>query len=251
MLKEYDVVENANCVMNGMLTKAADGLLEMMNDIQRLADNKFVKEIENMSEIAGKAIGAIKIIKKIYDIPSQLFMYKFERYCKGLSNIPLEKRKEYLKNSEKISRKKETLFILNVINKIEDIDKIDMTIKLLEAKLYDKIDETTYRRLLIMLGNTLYSDLIYMKNNINHENFPIKDNAQDGLLANGWIRPLGPGWGEFGEAESENLFAYNSFAKSFCKIVFASSIEVTPPNDIGTIKMITTEDIDSITGSSI
>ena len=143
-------------------------------------------------------------------------------------------------------RKKDSLFVLNIINKIEDEAKIDMMVRLLEAKIDGQIDETTYRRLLIMTGATLYSDLCYMKENIGHNNFSIKDDAQEGLLGHGWIRPIGQGWGAIGSTESENLFAYNLFAKCFCRIVFGNSIEVTPPSDIGAIKIITDEEINGM-----
>ena len=35
---------------------------------------------------------------------------------------------------------------MNVLNKIEDADKIHMTIRLLEAKMDGEVDDTTYRR---------------------------------------------------------------------------------------------------------
>ncbi|MBR1892027.1 MAG: hypothetical protein IJ815_00610, partial [Lachnospiraceae bacterium] len=177
-------VLNIDNIMNGMVnvtqsmyTEAAGIMLPVLQGIKDLANNEVAKELNEAAGAVGDAVEALKILKKCYDIPTTIFMYKFRKYCKGLSEIPLGKRQSYLKRTEEISRKKETLFILNVLNKIEDTDKIYMTVRLLEAKMDGEIDDITYRRLLIMTGDTLYSDLLYMRENISHDNFPINDNA--------------------------------------------------------------------------
>lgn len=241
-----NIGEGLNIILSGMYTAAAGSIFSILDNVRELTDSEILKAIKEFVGDAGDTIEALKLLKKMYDIPTTLFMHKFARYCKGLSEIPLDKRQSYLENTEAISRKNESLFILNVLNKIEDINKIDMTVRLLEAKLDGRIDDNTYRRLVIMTGDTLYSDLCYMKDDINHDNFTLKNEPQEGLLGSGWIRPLGPGWGSSEESESKNLFAYNVFAKCFCQIVFDSDIEIKPPSDVGMITIATDEDINSI-----
>ena len=240
------VVDSAVSIMQSVFTPVGENVVAVLNGAKDLSDNDVVKVIQDGTEYFGDAVGALKIIKKIYDLPTMLFMRKFESYCRGLSKIPADKRSSYLENTVAVSRKQESLFVLNILNKIEDEAKIDMTIHLLEAKMDGEIDETTYRRLLVMLGATLHSDLRYMNDHISHDNFSLKDDAQEGLLGHGWIRPIGQGWGTIGESGSENLFAYNRFAKQFCRIVFGNGIEVVPPSDSGIIQMAISQEIDGV-----
>lgn len=240
------VVEGISSVAQSMYTEAAETVVSILDDIENLTDNDVLRGLREAVGAAGDTVEALKILKKIYDIPTAIFMHKFKKYCRGLMEIPLEKRQSYLEKTEEISRKEETLFVLNVLNKIEDADKIHMTIRLLEAKMDGDLKDNEYRRLLIMTGATLHSDLLYMGDNINHENFPLKDDAQEGLLGNGWIMPVGVGWSEFDESETTNLFAYNLSAKRFCRIVFGKDIEVTPPSNAGLLQAANSEDVSEL-----
>ena len=238
-------VESAVSILQGMLTKAADNIIAFLNSVEALEDNENIKAIGKVMEATGEIVEALKIIKQIYSFPTILFMHKLEKFCRGLSEIPLEKRESYLKKTKKISRQKESLVILNIINRIEEMEKIDIIVRLLKAKMYDEIDDTEFRRLVIMTGDTLYGDLRYMGVNIVSDNFPIKDDAQEGLLGNGWIRPVGLGLGTFGDnTDSDYLFAYNKFAKLFCRIVFDKSIDIQPPSKKGIIGILDNEKID-------
>ncbi len=66
-------------------------------------------------------------------------MRKMERYSAGLVSIPISKRQEYAKRVGKKTLNKDSVFILGVLNKIEELSKIDIIIKLFEAKMDEKI----------------------------------------------------------------------------------------------------------------
>ena len=226
-----------------MFTEKAKDLMANFESVKDIGFKDSTDMIKEGLDLAGEAITAYTIFKKAYELPTRLFLTKFERYCKGLIDIPMQDRAAYFQRVDQQSRDSETLFILGVINKIEEIEKIDIMLALFKAKLYDDINDATYRRLIVMAGNTLYSDLCYMGKNITQANFPIKDDEQDGLLGSGWIRPVGQGWGTIGDTESDNLFAYNEIAKCFCNIVFQSKIEELPPAKAMFIKVKNIEEI--------
>lgn len=111
-----------------------------------------IKRIDDSAEELSKIY---KGIKTVASIPDRLFLRKFERLCLGIGKIPENKRKKYI---QKITRKrfnKDSVFILDVINKVEDLEKID---------------DDRFRRYVIMTVNTMLQDLKYMSNCISNEN---------------------------------------------------------------------------------
>lgn len=96
-------------------------------------------------------------------------MRKFERYCKGLTRITLEKRQKYMKLLGKEKFNKESVFVLNVINRIKENEKIYLFLQLLAAKMEGIIDDNEYHRLMILTDRTLYSDLLYLKDIITND----------------------------------------------------------------------------------
>lgn len=222
---------------------ALDTLL-IKDNFQPIID--IVTSSEGVLKSATDIVSELRLLKEVIDIPTKLFMRKFERYCRGLTEIPIEKRAYYLKKVGKKSFNQDSIFILEVLNKIEESEKIDIMLSLLKAKFDEIIDDVTYRRLMLMTSHTLYNDLCYLENDIKNDNFTITSIEQEGLLGNGWIRPLGPGFIHDDATERQNLFAYNKIAKSFCRIVFNSTIEEIPPNDNGIIQLTTDEDIEQL-----
>lgn len=239
-------IEYCSNFINGMFTENADALMKGLENAKGLDFYDVLAAAKEGLDLAGEALTAATIIKNLCGLPTKLFLTKFEKYCRGLIEIPMQDRAAYFQRVDQQSRDSETLFILGVINKIEEIEKIDIMLALFKAKLYDEINDAAYRRLVVMAGNTLYSDLCYMGKNITQANFPIKDDEQDGLLGSGWIRPVGQGWGTIGETESDNLFAYSKIAKRFCNIVFQSAIKELPPSKALIMRKINNEEIDTI-----
>ena len=81
----------------------------------------FENSLAVIRKIDDSAEGLSKIykgIKAVASIPDRLFLRKFERLCLGIGKIPEKKRKKYVK---KITHKKfnqESVFILDVINRV-------------------------------------------------------------------------------------------------------------------------------------
>ena len=77
---------------------------------------------ETVTEVSAdlvKASKVITVIKKAASIPDKLFMNKMEKYCRGLIEIPANKREKYAAKVGKPGLNKDSVFILGVLNKIE------------------------------------------------------------------------------------------------------------------------------------
>lgn len=206
-----------------------------------LASDEIASAFETAKEIGedlSKAVKAIAIIRKGASIPDKFFMHKIKRYCAGLSAIPLAKREKYAKKIGKKSLNKENVFVLGVLNRNEELSKIDIFVKLFEAKLNEEIDEQTYRRLMLQVDRTMFSDILYLKDNIYEGEVKITSLEEENLLAMGWLIFAGIGWGTATE-EGGNIYAYTQTAKLFCKVVFGNndiSLDGSNP-PIGTIRL--------------
>lgn len=85
------------------------------------------------------------------------------------------------------------MFVLNIINRIEENDKIDFLLRLLEGILDGEIDDITYRRLMVPVHRTLYSDLLYLKDHVTKKPIEIGGREEFGLAASGLISSDGLG----------------------------------------------------------
>lgn len=187
-----------------------------------LASDEVTNALEAAKEVGeelSKAVKVVALIRKAASIPNKFFMYKVEKYCAGLSTIPLSKREKYAKKIGKKSLNKENVFVLGVLNRNEELSKIDIFVKLFIAKLYEKIDDQTYRRLMLQTDRTMFSDILYLKDNICEGEVKITSVEEENLLAMGWLIFAGIGWGTATE-DGGNIYAYTQTAKLFCKIVF-------------------------------
>ena len=145
-------------------------------------------------------------------------MNKMEKYCRGMVKISENKRKKYAAKVGKAGLNKDSVFILGILNKIEELSKINIMINLFEHKMDEMIDDETYRRLMIIVDRTMFSDLLYLKSNITEEPIVISNDAEQGLLSNGWLSYYGQTWGTATE-DSQLLYTYTNIAKQFCKLI--------------------------------
>ncbi|MBE6644924.1 MAG: hypothetical protein E7612_06060 [Ruminococcaceae bacterium] len=174
-----------------------------------------------VTEISAEMIKASKIItviKQAASIPDKFFMNKMEKYCRGMVKISENKRKKYAAKVGKAGLNKDSVFILGILNKIEELSKINIMINLFEHKMDEMIDDETYRRLMIIVDRTMFSDLLYLKSNITEEPIVISNDAEQGLLSNGWLSYYGQTWGTATE-DSQLLYTYTNIAKQFCKLI--------------------------------
>lgn len=49
---------------------------------------------------------------------------------------------------------------------IEELSKIDILIRLFEAKMDEEIDDQTYRRMMLQVDRTMFSDILFLRDNI-------------------------------------------------------------------------------------
>ena len=196
--------------------------------VQTIAD--YAQVIDETAENGLKVYG---IFRKLADLPSKLYLRKFDRYMKGVTDIPVKKRQAYLKLVTKERFNKESVYILEVINRIEDLEKIDILVRLLELKMDETITDAEYRRMMIMTASTMKEDLDYLRLNITNDSFVIKSVQEEGLLLSGWIIYEGMTWGT-AENDSGNLYRYTAMAKRYCEIVFG--VTASGSNSNGPIK---------------
>ena len=182
-------------------------------------------EIKELGAELSKAIKVVKIIRKSASIPDKLFMHKMERYCAGLVSIPSSKREKYAAKVGEKSLNKDSVFILGVLNKIEELSKIDILVRLFEAKMDEEIDDQTYRRMMLQVDRTMYSDILFLKDNICDDLIKIASVEEENLLATGWLIFAGIGIGTATE-EGGNLYSYTQTAKQFCNVVFQSNLTI-------------------------
>lgn len=210
-------------ILKGFMTDMETDLSAFLES-DNLQDAKAIADIAN--ESISETITLFKAIRNIASIPSQLFLHKFEHYCKGLGNIPKEKREKYIQMLGKEKFNREGVFVLNIINRIEENDKIDFLLRLLESKLDGEIDDTTYRRLMVLVDRTLYSDLLYLKDHVTKRPIEIGEREEFGLVASGLISSDGLGWESVTAGQpTVLLFRYTPAAQQLAEILFGKQQE--------------------------
>lgn len=165
-----------------------------------------------------KVFKVISLVRKSASIPDKLFIRKTERYCAGLVSIPAEKREQYAKRIGKKALNKDSVFILGVLNRIEELSKIDILVKLFEEKIYARIDDQTYRRMMLQVDRTMFSDILFLKDHICDDHIAITSVEEEDLITAGWLVFAGIDGGSATE-HSKSLYLYTETAKQFCEII--------------------------------
>lgn len=84
-----------------------------------------------------------------------------------------------------------------------------------------EIDDTTYRRLMVLVDRTLYWDLLYLKDHITGNLIEIREDEEFGLVASGLISSDGLGWMRAtDEQPTVLLFRYTPAAQQLAEILF-------------------------------
>lgn len=222
--KDLELV-GVDSVIDSLSTLIEQGSEKIVAFISSDDFSDLLAEIKELGAELSKAIKVVKIIRKSASIPDKLFMHKMERYCAGLVSIPSSKREKYAAKVGKKSLNKDSVFILGVLNKIEELSKIDILVRLFEAKMDEEIDDQTYRRMMLQVDRTMYSDILFLKDNICDDLIKIASVEEENLLATGWLIFAGIGIGTATE-ESGNLYSYTQTAKQFCNVVFQSNLTI-------------------------
>ena len=152
---DYDL-SSIGDALSTFIEQGTDTILSVFNS------EEFSVVFESITEISAdliKASKVLKVIQKAASIPDKIFMNKMEQYCRGLISIPEAKRQDYITKIGKEKLNKDSVFILGLLNKIEELSKIDILLALFEAKMDEVIEDDTYRRLSLMVDRTLFADL--------------------------------------------------------------------------------------------
>lgn len=222
--KDWEQV-GVDSVIDSLSTLIEQGSEKIVAFISSDDFSDLLVEIKELGAELSKAIKVVKIIRKSASIPDKLFMRKMERYCNGLVSIPSSKRKKYAAKVGKKSLNKDSAFILGVLNKIEELSKIGILVRLFEAKMDEEIDDQTFRRMMLQVDRTMYSDILFLKDNICVDSIKIASVEEENLLATGWLIFAGIGIGTATE-EGGNLYSYTQTAKQFCNVVFQSDLTI-------------------------
>lgn len=222
--KDLELV-GVDSVIDSLSTLIEQGSEKIVAFISSDDFSDLLAEKKELGAELSKAIKVVKIIRKSASIPDKLFMHKMERYCAGLVSIPSSKREKYAAKVGKKSLSKDSVFILGVLNKIEELSKIDILVRLFEAKMDEEIDDQTYRRMMLQVDRTMYSDILFLKDNICDDLIKIASVEEENLLATGWLIFAGIGIGTATE-EGGNLYSYTQTAKQFCNVVFQSDLTI-------------------------
>ena len=218
--KDLELV-GVDSVIDSLSTLIEQGSEKIVAFISSDDFSDLLAEIKELGAELSKAIKVVKIIRKSASIPDKLFMHKMERYCAGLVSIPSSKREKYAARVGKKSLNKDSVFILGVLNKIEELSKIDILVRLFEAKMDEEIDDQTYRRMMLQVDRTM----LFLKDNICDDLIKIASVEEENLLATGWLIFAGIGIGTATE-EGGNLYSYTQTAKQFCNVVFQSDLTI-------------------------
>lgn len=175
--------------------------------------------VEGALEPISDSVACFKMLKELKSVPDQIFIKKFLKYCKGTAEIPAEKRDKYLKLATKESLNEDVVFILSVINRVEELSKIEYIVKLLEARFDGRLSDSEWKRLSVVVDRTMMSDLLYLQNNLTRDYVKGETIEEQGLLTSGVINFSGLNLGDF-QGHSHNNYNYSEIAHKLHGIIF-------------------------------
>ncbi len=195
----------------------------------------------------GDAIKAWKILKSVASIPTKIYLRKFERFCRGVSDIPLETRQKFMEMLGHEHFQRESIFILNVVNRIEEEDKLPLLAKILDACTEGTITLAEFRRLTMLIDRTLYNDLEYLGQHITADPVALCTDSDYGLVASGLLVTAGNEFiADFGSDDDPSdtgiRFNYTAAAKKLASILYGTNCNMTPTNKgVSSLKIVPEE----------
>ena len=192
-------------------------------DIQLLGDNIInlisdcKQPLEMLDDITSDISSGYNLYKSLVDIPTKFYMYKYKLFCKGIQNIRAEDGEAYIDYIGEEKVKKESYILLEIIARIEE-EKLNYIICIFKARVKLRLSDNEYRRLLIYVSQTLYSDLEYMRKNLTSNLVVIDCEELEGLYKSGWLIVTPPGK-QYINSESKLCCFYIELAKKLSDIM--------------------------------
>ena len=212
-------------------------------------ESDLVQDTKEVVVEIGTALGNViktwKMLKSVASIPTKIYLRKFERFCRGISDIPLEQRQKFMEKLGHERFQRESVFILNVVNRIEEEDKLPLLAKILDACTAGVITLSEFRRLTMLVDRTLYSDLEYLGQHITADPVVLCTDSDYGLVASGLLVTAGNEFmTDFDDDDPTDTgirFNYTAAAKKLASILYESTCNMTPTNKgVNSLKFVPT-----------
>ncbi len=133
--------------------------------------SNIVSNIETGIKLSrGDSFAILTVISKSIEhggnITNLLFYYKLREFLINIDEIPLQDRIKFL--AKHMNNKEEELSkkLVEEIDSISDSEKIKFISNAFRSLVYDKIDLDLFYRIIGIIRNSLYQDLIYLRDNI-------------------------------------------------------------------------------------
>lgn len=189
-------------------------------------------DIDNLVDTAEKATSAavgnpfaiFALLKKAAvgggTIQNLIFYNKLRKFLSDINKIPLHDRVNFL---DKYVNGKEQEFSYRIIQEIERINddkKIDFMVLAFRGLIYGKISNVEFFRIVNIINNVLYDDLVFLSENINKDelepSIEVMALASVGLM---YIRKM--------DANNENTYNFVEFAFKVKAIINDHEIDTT------------------------
>lgn len=137
-----------------------------------LNDNISKIDSDSINDLLSKGLQSVRdinipivgcIIQISTSISDTMFMKKCLKFLKGISDIPKEKRYEFIGDLSVRNQEDAAELILSIINKLDHPQKIELICKLFKAKVFDEISIDDFIRLSFMIEKCPYIDLLYLR----------------------------------------------------------------------------------------
>lgn len=169
----------------------------------------------NLSQVPKIATYAKKVIstgKTANGIRDRIFWKKFYKLLDEESLTQKQREKFLKKLANEKNKDDNAMRIIQIIDRIQSMKKVDYILNLCRNFAIDKIDIETYFRLCNMITETLEEDLLFLKKHINDKAEFLYCNSVQGLVNNGLMSQS-----VIDTNEGEDMFAFLPIADMLYK----------------------------------
>ena len=144
----------------------SNSISESIAEIKKSA----IEDTASLLHPYGKTI--VMIVKTVHDIPMLLFWSKIERFLRGIDSLSCDERQRIIERFADDGNEEYVKRLICLIDDMDVDDKIDFIANLTKALAEGFIDTDMYFRLIHSIKNTLYEDLLYLKQNVRNNEIP-------------------------------------------------------------------------------
>lgn len=208
---ELDLVEGLSDLIENGVTAIEDFFKSETMEMMLTTGVEICEETSKLFKI-------ISIIKKTGSLSDKFFMKKIRSFCKGITEIPIAERKEFVERIGKDKLNAEANFILGIVQNTEEEEKFAFYSSIFRARVYEEIDDSMFRRLMILVARTLYYDLVFLLQNYTDGSVSLDCTADQGLVSAGWLQYEGMSIGTDTQP-CVQLYKFTEVARVFSDIV--------------------------------